>query len=229
MDLKKNVIRIVRTLRGKDLLIFPEMNVPQATMGNPGADWTVAVNELNQNSVVYSFGIGTDISFDLALIEKYNLTIYAFDPTEKSIQWLKEQSLPQNFRYFQLGLADFNGKATLFPPDNTKHISHTLLSSQYLNKDSYEIEVRTLKTIMESNNHHHIDLLKMDVEGVEYGVLENILASGVVVRQLLVEFHHRFKNVGLDKTKKAIENLRKSGYQIFSVSVSGEEYSFLKK
>lgn len=228
MELKKNLIRIVRALRGKDLSIFPELKVRKQTLGNRGAEWTIAPDYLDENSIVYSFGIGTDISFDLELIKQFNLTILAYDPTEKSIKWLKQQNLPDNLCYFQIGLADFDGKATLFPPDNTNHISHTLLDSQYKNTNSYEIDVQTLKTLMRSNNHDHIDLLKMDVEGIEYGVIENILSTGVEVRQLLVEFHHRFKNVGLERTKKAVEKLKKAGYRIFSVSVTGEEYSFLK-
>jgi len=34
-------------------------------------------------AVVYSLGIGEDISFDLALIEKYGARVHAFDPTPK--------------------------------------------------------------------------------------------------------------------------------------------------
>lgn len=228
MSIKKNFIRIVRTLKGRDLFVFPDLKIETETFGNKGADWTFAANQLNKNSIVYSVGIGTDISFDLKLIERYDLRVFAFDPTEKSIDWLKSQPLPLNFYYFKIGLADYDGTATLFPPDNNNHISHTLLDSQYQNKNSYEIEVKTLKTLMTSNNHKHIDLLKMDVEGVEYGVLEHILCERLEVKQLLVEFHHRFKNIGLDKTKDAINKLRKSGYKLFSVSVSGEEYSFVK-
>lgn len=228
VNLNMNLVRVVRMLKGRDLFIFPDLKIHTITLGNKGADWTFADEELNQDSIVYSIGIGTDISFDLELIRKFNLKIFAFDPTEKSISWLKEQTLPENFHYFKIGLADYDGKASLFPPDNSNHISHTLLNSQYQNKDSYEIEVSTLKTLMKSNNHTKIDLLKMDVEGVEYGVLENILESGVEVKQLLVEFHHRFKNIGLDKTRKAVRKLKKSGYRLFSVSAMGEEYSFLK-
>ena len=36
----------------------------------------------------------------------------------------------------------------------------------------------------------HIDVLKMDIEGSEYGVLEDVLYLDI--RQLLVEVHQRF-------------------------------------
>jgi len=46
--------------------------------------------------------------------------------------------------------------------------------------------------------------------------------------QILAEFHHRFPNVGIKKTRKAIEDLKKMGYGLFSVSTTGEELSFLR-
>jgi hypothetical protein len=83
-----------------------------------------------------------------------------------------------------------------------------------------------LASIMKMLGHDRVDLLKMDIEGAEYGVLDDLLASDIIVGQLLVEFHHRWPEVGIDKTKRAIRLLNGAGYRIFSVSASGEEYSF---
>jgi hypothetical protein len=54
-----------------------------------------------------------------------------------------------------------------------------------------------------------------------------MLACGIAVKQLLVEFHHRWPHLGIEKTKHAIRALNEAGYRIFSVSPSGEEYGFL--
>jgi hypothetical protein len=40
---------------------------------------------LNENSIIYSAGVGEDISFDLMLQDKYNCNILLIDPTERSI------------------------------------------------------------------------------------------------------------------------------------------------
>jgi len=69
--------------------------------------------------------------------------------------------------------------------------------------------------------------LKMDIEGAEYGVLPDMLAQRIQVKQLLVEFHHRWPHIGVAKTKQAIRALNAAGYRIFSVSPGGEEYGFL--
>lgn len=39
---------------------------------------------LNENSIIYSAGVGEDISFDLLLSDKYNCNIYLIDPTQKA-------------------------------------------------------------------------------------------------------------------------------------------------
>ena len=38
---------------------------------------------MSKDAVVYSVGLGQDISWDKALIEKYRCEVYGFDPTPK--------------------------------------------------------------------------------------------------------------------------------------------------
>ena len=68
----------------------------------------------------------------------------------------------------------------------------------------------------------------MDIEGAEYEVLEGLLASPIKPAQLLVEFHHRFPAIGLEKTANMIRLLQNTGYKIFAVSGTGREVSFLR-
>jgi hypothetical protein len=84
-----------------------------------------------------------------------------------------------------------------------------------------------MRSFLAELQHSRIDLLKMDIEGAEYAVIDDIVASGIIVKQLLVEFHHRWKEVGVSKTKHAVRKLNAAGYRIFAVSPNGEEYGFL--
>ena len=43
--------------------------------------------------------------------------------------------------------------------------------------------------------------MKMDIEGAEYDVINNLIETSVRPKQILVEFHHRFEGVELYKTK----------------------------
>lgn len=222
------LLRIRKVLSGKDFFASEQIRLPKQTFGNKGANFTITPNQLDASSVVYSFGVGTDISFDLALIEKYKLTVFAFDPTPKSIQWVKSQQVSPAFKLHEYGLAHYDGTAQFNPPENPNHVSHSLIDNPTTSTNSFAVEVRTLTTIMKELGHQHIDVLKMDIEGAEYDVIDNIINANIEIKQWLIEFHHRFDTIGIQKTKKAIATLNKNGYKIFDVSDTGEEFSFIK-
>ncbi|OQX97556.1 MAG: hypothetical protein B6I20_12395 [Bacteroidetes bacterium 4572_117] len=220
-------LRVPKVVRGKDKFLKVDFECKSITLGNPHADWTIVPDFLNENSVVYSFGIGYDVSFDLEIINHFDLTIYAFDPTPKSVEWVKKQNLPKQFVLKEYGLADFDGKAKFHPPENPDYVSATMLERSYTKNEAYKVEVKTLKTIMVDLGHKEIDLLKMDIEGAEYKVVDSFIKSGIKPNQLLIEFHHRFKNVGVQQTINTVNKLREYGYSIFHISKTGEEISFM--
>jgi predicted PolB exonuclease-like 3'-5' exonuclease len=93
--------------------------------------------------------------------------------------------------------------------------------------DGVKAPIKRLQTIMKELGHNHIDVLKMDIEGGEYEVIEDMLASSIKPKQLLVEFHHRWAEIGFQKTRKAIQDLHAAGYKRFYLSPAKEEISFL--
>ncbi len=220
-------LRLPKVLRGKDVYIKTDTVCNHLTYGNTGAAWTFCPDLINENAIVYSFGVGYDVSFDLALINNFDVSIHAFDPTPKSIHWVKKQNLPKQFILHEYGLANFSGKTKFHPPENPEHISATLIDRPETKHEAYKVEVKTLDNIMTELGHKYIDLLKMDIEGAEYLAIEDLIKKGIKPHQLLIEFHHRFKNIGLKATKTAIKNLRKFGYKVFYVSKTGEEISFI--
>lgn len=199
------------------------------SLGSEGAAWSICPSGLGRDSVIYSVGIGTDISFDLALIERYGVTVHAFDPTPGSIAWLRAQRLPVRFRWRQVGLAAYDGEASFFPPDNPSFISHTMLPRAGAGDKAIRMDVRRISTLMGDLGHERLDVLKMDIEGAEYDVVDDILASGVAVEQLLIEFHHRFAGVGIERTRHAVTKLNAAGYRIFFAADTGEEYGFIRR
>lgn len=220
-----NSLRILKILRGSDLYFPVQLLCKRITLGNKNASFTINPELISSQSIVYSFGIGTDISFDLELIKNYGVNIFAFDPTPKSIQWLQQQKLPTNFKSYPVGLANYSGVADFFLPDNENYVSASMVSKQ--SGSIVRVNVKTLTDIMKELGHSTIDLLKMDIEGAEYEVIEGIVNQNITVKQLLVEFHHRQKNIGRQRTKKALQKLNAAGYKVFHISPSGEEYSLI--
>ena len=219
--------RAIQALRGRDCFFHPDIAINSTRLGSEHGGWNIPDDMISSKSIIYSGGIGTDISFDRALIEKFSCTVHAFDPTPRSIEWLKGQQLPPEFKYYEWGLADYDGTAEFHIPKNPSHISHSMVTSQVTLEESMQVQVNRIESIMHQLGHDKIDLLKIDIEGAEYPVIEDLLAGNQRPSLLLIEFHHRFKSVGAGKTKQAVKSLRAAKFQLFSVSPSGEELCFI--
>lgn len=220
---------VARSSVGRDVFRLRQIRCPHVMYGNDGAAFTVNPALLNRASVVYSFGIGDDVSFDLGLIRSFSVEVHAFDPTPGSLGWLATQELPLAFHAHAFGVADRDAMVPFFPPCHTAHVSHTMLSrSSGHPAESREAPVYRLETIMKMLGHTRVDLLKLDIEGEEYAVIRDLVKCDIPVGQICVEFHHRWPEVGPGRTREAIRLLNGSGYRIFDVAPTGEEYSFLR-
>ena len=100
--------------------------------------------------------------------------------------------------------------------------------SESLAEDIIEVPVYSIPSIMKKLDHRFISIMKIDVEGAEYEIIDDILHNGVLPEQILIEFHHRFNNKNKKMTLNTIKDLQKFGYRIFSISETGREVGFIK-
>ncbi len=211
---------------GLDVFIRPECSVPIIQLGQRSGVWALCPDGLDRNSVVYSFGIGRDISFERALIERFHLTVYAFDPTPLALAWIRAQDLPQGFLLHEVGVAAHDGTARFQPPSKSKFESFSLARHSGVGQ-SVEAPVRRFATLVEMLGHRRLSVLKLDIEGAEYQVLDDVLGSGIQVDQILVEFHHRWREIGARQTRRALRRLQAAGWCVAHVSESGMEYTLV--
>jgi FkbM family methyltransferase len=205
----------------------PEVKLDYRVHGSDYGGWPLLTKYTPDAPLIFSFGVGRDVSFDLSAIEAFRATVHAFDPTPQSLAWVGEQTLPEKFHFHACGLADEDGEATFFPPENEGNVS---FSSQPVSGNTGKeitAPVRRLQTIIEQ--HGMPDVIKMDIEGFEYPVLKDMLACDIQPDQLLVEFHHRMYDIPTRRTLKQIEALQEFGYRIFFVSDIGHEYGMVHK
>lgn len=198
--------------------------------GNKYGGFYVIPELISKNAIVYSFGVGKDISFDRSLINSFDCQIFAFDPTPDSIAWCKEQNLPDKFKHYDFGLSNKSENVTFFLPKNKNHVSGSSIGhSQVSQKNTASVRMKSFNDILKDHKHETLDLIKMDIEGSEYDVVESILRSDIKINQIVLEIHERFFHNGKEKTIKLLGALRKNGFLLHSISSSYEELSFVNK
>ena len=79
---------------------------------------------------------------------------------------------------------------------------------------------------MKKNGHKHIDFLKLDIEGMEYEVLEDILTRRLSIQQICVEFHHGIlPGISRSQSIRYILRLIARGYKL--LKQVGANHTFL--
>lgn len=218
------VYQLVNRLRGVRIH-DPNRRVPYEMLGGDPerfnyGEWAVPLALLNETSIVYSVGVGDDISFDRALIDRYGCEVFAYDPSPTGVAFAATQELPDRFHFAPIGLSNVDGEAEFFAgPDTSFGLNNPGTDKALV------LPVRRLATLKAQNAHAHIDLLKMDIEGFEYDVIEDI-AKTVRPTCILVEFHHKLLGRTPD-TKRAVAAVLEAGYDLFWVSDYGADYGFI--
>ena len=224
-----NLIRKLKYAFQGKYIIVNQIKKDKQWVGNSYGGFYVANDSLCDNSIVYSIGIGEDVSFDLDIIEKYSCKVFAFDPTPKSVNWVNKNVSNNKFNFSPTGISIEKGTRLFYLPKDSKHVSGSLEKIFTVNEsNAIELYFDTLKNQMTKNNHQKINLLKMDIEGSEYDILNFILTEKIEIDQILVEFHPHLVQNGREKTKSTINKLENFGYKCFARSNSFLEYSFIK-
>jgi FkbM family methyltransferase len=194
-------------------------------LGSDYGGWPL-LEETPHGALIYSFGVGEDASFDIAAIAWRGCEIHAFDPTPKAVAWVKAQRFPEGFHFHPLGVAAQDGATRFFAPAVAGHASYSL-SPADPEGESMEAEVMRVVSIKGMLGGRAPDVIKMDIEGFEYEVIDDLLRNGPRPKQLLAEFHHDRYGIGRERTVEAVQALREAGYRLFYVSEIGREYGFV--
>jgi len=202
-------------------------NQPVISLGNAatGCAWHFNPTELNSASIVYSGGAGNDITFEHALVENFGCTVVIFDPSPTGVATMSkpENQLPQ-FKFFHVALAGQPGHISLAPPQNPEEGSWFAQSS---GAQTIQVPCTDLISLMRENGHARIDLLKLDIEGSEYEVIDSLLAQRIPVRQLCVEFHHgMLPGIRRSQSIRAMLRLKARGYRL--LAQHGNNHTFFR-
>jgi FkbM family methyltransferase len=189
-------------------------------LGTEYGGWTIPRQRLTAESVCYCVGCGEDISFDLELIRRYSCIVHAFDPTPRSIEFVRKAAVGiPAYRFAGIGIWDRDGTVKFFTPRDSRHVSHSITNLQ--GTESYiEVPTRRLREILRQNGHRRLTLLKLDIEGAENTVIRTILEDRITVDILLVEFDELgFPTPErIAQIRDSVRALLRHGYELFDIS-----------
>jgi FkbM family methyltransferase len=183
------------------------------------SQWTIVTRGLRPDAVIYSGGVGEDITFEQELIRRFGVKIHIFDPAPVAARTLALASV-DGLLFKPVGLAASTTGGF--------SIGGGTASSTWLKAGGSEtLPCTSLAREMKINGHDSIDLLKIDIEGFEYEVLESCLAEQIQIKQLCVEFHDFFPEIPKAKTKSMIRALQSHGFDL--IHRHRHDHTFLRR
>lgn len=143
---------------------------------------------------------------------------------------LKNQISPNNIHFYPFGLYTEDTELKFYMPKIKEHVSCSLNPNmKNVNTNDYiNVPVKKLSSIMKMLNHDKIDLLKIDIEGVECQVIEQMLEENIYPKYLAIDFDtaRMIKN-GITIVNSCILKLIKLGYKI--LKNTRYDITFIKK
>lgn len=143
--------------------------------------------------------------------------VYTMEPSPdhfKTLTYMLDFNKIDNVHPFQIAVSNTDGKSAFF------HYNNRTMDSLYGNLQgpglqmtgSEEVELKRLDTFFEENKIEHLDLMKIDCEGVEFEVLCGDGFSNVAHKiDAIVGEIHSFSGRQPNQIKDALENL---GYAV---------------
>ncbi len=210
-------------------------------LGSEYGGWVVP-DIFNETSVCYFAGVGEDITFDVEFAKRYGCTVHLFDPTPRAMKhcddvvlsaastvFVSPSPISSKFPTYQItpqvaekiklhpiGLGKENSEVTFFPPADLDHVSHSIVNLQGTSgENGFTAKCNSISNIMQQLDHDKIDCLKLDIEGAELMIIEEILNKNIAVDVLCVEFDYvkKYQNPPLESV---IGLLASNGYTLVS-------------
>jgi FkbM family methyltransferase len=187
-------------------------------LGSAYGGWTLIDSPRLQGSTIFSCGLGEDASFDVEIASKYGARVIVVDPTPRSLAHFErivqrfghagtaeynesgnqppaaydlETVSTTNLELCATALWNESRTMRFYSPPNANHVSHSIGNIQNRGRTDtpyIEVQAATLTELMRTYQCAHIELLKLDIEGAEIEVVDQMLRDGIRPTQVLIEY-----------------------------------------
>lgn len=195
-------------------LLNPKSEYALKRFGSAYGGYYIPMNLLSSSAICYSGGVGEDVTFDLELIEQTGCEVFTFDPTPRSIKFMTSLTREHpNLHFMPEGLWDKDETLKFFAPQNLDHVSHSVLNIQKT-ETYFEAPCRSLRSIMKELGHEHIDLLKLNIEGAQYTVIDSVIQEKIPVNIITVSIDQPTSPF---RVYRMVKSLQHSGYNLIKI------------
>ena len=174
------------------------------------------------------FDIGANIGLWTAyILERGAKKVYSFEPNKLAISQL-ENNFKDNEKVVIVpkGIYHEHTKIPFYVDEGNSLISSVVNGDNKVL--AYEIDTLTIEDVLEQYNIDKIDLLKMDIEGAEFDIFDNVTVETMdKIDSLLIEYHDFYFPDGTHKVDHLVLELENFGFHI--TRPSGVKYIFANR
>jgi FkbM family methyltransferase len=184
---------------------------PITHLGSDYGGWWVPAELIDDSWVCYSAGAGADVSFDSELVQRFGATVRGFDPFRLfGARAVEAVGNSERYSFHVVALAANDGPLQVYGRQDLVRGSVSAVNLYGVDSE-HVVSGRSLPSLMRELGDERVDLLKLDIEGSEYEVLEPLDLPSLGVRVLCVELHH---NEPARRARALLGRLRDQGYEV---------------
>lgn len=208
-------------------------------LGTRYGGWWIDTRTMGPQPLLIDCGLGEDISFPVAFLQRFaGAKVIGVDPNPRSLAYCRARC-PAGMEILPNALWTRSGETLAFHlprsqnelPQGADGVSGSLDPSHEYVEGGEHIETLTvdLESLLARAGRTDCDVLKLDIEGAEYALLEALIASRRITaaRQVLVEFHHGVTGHSPADTQHIVSQLGAAGHRL--MHVEGRNYIFRRE
>ena len=216
---------------------------------NNDGGYLIPKDAINETKILYSMGLSDDWSFEESLFNlKNDIKIFSYDKSVNYKFWLKNfiinlinfVKLNNNFKIFLKNTLSYFKYRIFFGKPNIIHIKKNIEEKKVYNILGQDYS-KSIDEILQENGNNNFSM-KIDIEGNEYRILDDIILNQKGLEFLVIEFHNIdlmenhiksfLQNLSLDLVHIHVNNfggINKNGHaKVIEFTFSKRKYNFLR-
>lgn len=179
--------------------------------------------DLNEKSIVFDLG-GYEGQWTNDVFSRYCCFIYVFEPVEEFFKEIEKRfSKNKKISVYKFGLS----KKTQSAKISTEESASSIFKRE---KETANIKLLKASNFLQERNIEQIDLMKINIEGGEYDLLEHLIETGIVrtIKNIQVQFHDFVPNAE-QRMVKIQKELQKTHYLTYQYPFVWENWRIKKE